>query len=83
MGAGAHAGRFTPFKSDALLRLLAADLVGEDAVREGFAALQDDLDEMRSRMRETAEQAKALPHREKYLNLGLEFVEGLIQPTRS
>jgi PadR family transcriptional regulator AphA len=70
---------FTPFKSDALLRLLAADLVGEEAVREGFAALQADLDDMRARMRETAERAKALPHREKYLNLGLEFVEGLIQ----
>jgi DNA-binding PadR family transcriptional regulator len=70
---------FTPFKSDALLRLLAADLVGEEAVREGFEALQDDLDDMRSRMHETADRAKALPHREKYLNLGLEFIEGLIQ----
>jgi DNA-binding PadR family transcriptional regulator len=70
---------FTPFKSDALLRLLATDLVGEDAVREGFDALQDDLDDMRSRVHEAAEQAKTLPHREKYLNLGLEFVEGLIE----
>ena len=70
---------FTPFKSDALLRLLAADLVGEDAVREGFAALQDDLDDMRARMRETAERAKALPHREKYLGMALDVVEGLIQ----
>jgi DNA-binding PadR family transcriptional regulator len=70
---------FTPFKSDALIRLLATDLVGEEAVREGFAGLQDDLEDMRERVRETAERAKALPHREKYLNLGLEFVEGLIQ----
>lgn len=69
---------FTPFKSDALIRLLAADLVGEEAVREGFVSLRDDLDVMRSRVRETAERAQALPHREKYLNLGLEFVEGLI-----
>jgi DNA-binding PadR family transcriptional regulator len=69
---------FTPFKSDALIRLLAADLVGEEAVREGFMSLRDDLDVMRSRVRETAERAQALPHREKYLNLGLEFVEGLI-----
>src|SRR6266700_2342829 len=32
---------FTPFKSDALIRLLATDLVGEDAVREGFDGLSD------------------------------------------
>ena len=70
---------FTPFKSDALIRILATDLVGEDAVREGFAALRDDLDDMRARVAETAERAKALPHREQYLRLGLDFVEGLIR----
>ncbi|HEY7421010.1 MAG TPA: PadR family transcriptional regulator [Gaiellaceae bacterium] len=69
---------FTPFKSEALIRILATDLVGEAAVREGFEALRDDLEDMRTRMRETAERAKALPHREKYLSLGLEFVDGLI-----
>jgi DNA-binding PadR family transcriptional regulator len=70
---------FTPFKSEALIRILAADLVGEDAVREGFEGLRDDLDDMRARVAETAERAKALPHREQYLTLGLEFAEGLIQ----
>lgn len=70
--------RFTPFKSEALIRTLATDLVGEDAVREGFATLREDLEDMRVRVEETAERAKALPHREKYLNLGLEFIEGLI-----
>jgi DNA-binding PadR family transcriptional regulator len=70
---------FTPFKSDALIRILATDLVGEDAVREGFASLRDDLEDMRARVAETAERAKALPHREQYLRLGLDFVEGLIR----
>ena len=70
--------QFTPFKSEALIRTLATDLVGEDAVREGFATLRDDLDDMRARVEETAERAKTLPHREKYLNLGLDFIEGLI-----
>jgi DNA-binding PadR family transcriptional regulator len=70
--------RFTPFKSEALLRTLATDLVGEGAVREGFATLRDDLEDMRARVEKTAERAKTLPHREKYLNLGLEFIEGLI-----
>jgi PadR family transcriptional regulator, regulatory protein AphA len=70
---------YTPFKSEALIRILATDLVGEDAVREGFEALRDDLEDMRARMQATAERAKTLPHREKYLTMGLEFVEGLIQ----
>jgi hypothetical protein len=33
---------------------------------------------MRARMREAAARAKALPHREEYLKIGLEFVEGVI-----
>ena len=70
---------FTPFKSEALIRVLATDLVGEEAVREGLEALHDDLEDMRVGMQKTADRAKTLPHREKYLNLGLEFVEGLLQ----
>jgi DNA-binding PadR family transcriptional regulator len=69
---------FTPFKSDALIRLLATDLVGEEAVREGFATLREDLEDMRARVQETTERAKMLPHRERYLNLALRFVDGLI-----
>jgi hypothetical protein len=45
---------------------------------EGLVTLREDLEDMRARVEETAERAKALPHREKYLNLGLEFIEGLI-----
>jgi DNA-binding PadR family transcriptional regulator len=70
--------RFTPFKSDALLRLLAADLVGEPIVRESMGTLRDDLDRMRAAVAETRDRATALPHRQKYLDLGLDFVEGLI-----
>ena len=70
---------FTPFKSEALLRILATDLVGEAAVREGFEAFRDELEDMRGRVRETRERAKALPHREQYLGLGLDFAEGLIR----
>jgi hypothetical protein len=47
-------------------------------MREGLVTLREDLEDMRARVEETAERAKALPHREKYLNLGLEFIEGLI-----
>lgn len=47
-------------------------------MREGFVTLRDDLEDMRARVEATAERAKALPHREKYLNLGLEFIEDLL-----
>lgn len=69
---------FTPLKSDALVRLLATDLVGEAIVRESIGTLRDDLEEMRAAIRDTAERAESLPHREKYLMLGLEFVEKLV-----
>jgi PadR family transcriptional regulator, regulatory protein AphA len=71
--------QYTPFKSDALIRLLAVDLVGEEAAREGFAGLGADLEDMRARVAEATERAKTLPHREKYLNMGLHFVEGVIE----
>src|SRR3954467_7030578 len=41
--------RFQPVKSDLLLRLLIADLVGEDAVRESVGTLRDDIADLRAR----------------------------------
>jgi DNA-binding PadR family transcriptional regulator len=70
--------QFTPLKSEALIRILATDLVGEPAVREGISTLRVDLEEMRAAIGETAAVAASLPHRQKYLQLGLEFVEGLL-----
>jgi DNA-binding PadR family transcriptional regulator len=69
---------FTPFKSEPLLRLLAADLVGEPIVRESMGTLRDDLDRMRAAVAEARDRAATLPHRQKYLDIGLDFVEGLI-----
>jgi DNA-binding PadR family transcriptional regulator len=59
--------RFTPVKSDPLLRLLIADLVGEGPTRESLSALRGDVDDLRERLRETEEGAAAMPHRRKYL----------------
>jgi DNA-binding PadR family transcriptional regulator len=59
--------RFTPVKSDPLLRLLIADLVGEGPTRESLSALRGDIDDLRERLRETEEGAEAMPHRRKYL----------------
>jgi DNA-binding PadR family transcriptional regulator len=55
--------------ADPILRLLAADLVGEPAVKESLLAMRDDLDDLRARLDVAEDVAGTLPHREKYLRL--------------
>src|SRR3954447_21760213 len=43
----------TPLKSEPLLRLLIADLVGEEATKAGFAILREDLEDVRRRLEES------------------------------
>jgi PadR family transcriptional regulator, regulatory protein AphA len=69
---------FTPVKSDPLLRLLIADLVGEKVTRESLLTLRDDLDDLSARVAEASEAAHDLPHREKYLLLVTSFLERLL-----
>ena len=66
--------RFTPFTSDALLRLLLADLAGEAAPRASLATLRADLDELEAQLDAAAASAEALPHRERYLGLAQRFL---------
>jgi hypothetical protein len=68
----------TPFKSEALLRLLLADLAGEDVTRESLITLRDDIAELVPRLRESAEAADTLPHRRKYLLLVNRFLERFV-----
>lgn len=70
--------RFTPLKSEAALRLLAADIVGEDTTRESMQSLRHDLDELRRRVEEIGKSAERLPHREKYLLLVVSFLERIL-----
>ena len=72
--------RFTPLKSEPLLRLLMADLVGEEVTRESIGTLREDLDDLRARLAETEAGARDLPHREKYLLIVTRFLDG---PARS
>ena len=65
---------FTPLKSDPLLRLLLADLVGEEVTREGLVALRRELAELHERLDESEETAAILPHRSKYLLLVISFL---------
>src|SRR5918994_3894866 len=41
---------FTPLKSDALLRLLICDLVGENVTRESMSTLRDDIADIKARL---------------------------------
>jgi PadR family transcriptional regulator, regulatory protein AphA len=71
--------RFTPFKSDALLRLLLADLGGEGATRTSLAALRTELTELEAQLDAAAAGAEALPHRARYLRLAQDFLRRLIE----
>jgi PadR family transcriptional regulator, regulatory protein AphA len=69
---------FQPFKSELLLRLLIADLVGEAPVREGIGTLRADIDDLFERISESEASASALPHRSKYLLLSTRFLRQLL-----
>ena len=69
--------QFTPIKSEALVRMLMADLVGEPATREGIATLRDDIADLLARLDEAEASADTLPHRSKYLHLS----NGLVRRT--
>jgi DNA-binding PadR family transcriptional regulator len=70
---------FQPVKSDALLRLLICDLVGEDVTRESLATLRDEIADIEQRLDEADERARELPHREKYLLLVTGFLRGFVE----
>jgi DNA-binding PadR family transcriptional regulator len=71
--------RITPVKSDPLLRLLIADLVGEAPTRESLGALRDDIADLSARLDASEAGAELLPHRRKYLLLVIGFLRGLLE----
>jgi DNA-binding PadR family transcriptional regulator len=70
---------FTPLKSEPLLRLLIADLVGETSTRESISALRDEVTELLARLEETEANTTTLPHRRKYLLLVVGFLRRLLE----
>jgi DNA-binding PadR family transcriptional regulator len=70
---------FTPLKSDALLRLLICDLVGEEVTRASMATLRDDLADIAARLEAAEHRARDLPHREKYLRLVTGFLARFLE----
>ena len=69
---------FTPLKSDALLRLLIADLVGEPVTRASLLTLRADLDDLRVRLADSKATAETLPHRRKYLLMVTGFLDRIL-----
>jgi PadR family transcriptional regulator, regulatory protein AphA len=69
---------FTPLKSEPLLRLLIADLVGETPTRESIAMLREDIADLEARLDEAEAAADDLPHRRKYLLMVTEFLRRLL-----
>jgi DNA-binding PadR family transcriptional regulator len=71
--------RLTLLKSEALVRLLIADLVGEPVTRASMSTLREDIAELLERLAETEASAQALPHRRKYLLLVTGFMRRLYE----
>ena len=69
---------FTPLKSEPLLRLMIADLVGEKPTRESLATLRADIAELEAALDDAETSAELLPHREKYLRLVIDFLRRLL-----
>jgi len=68
----------TPLKSEPLLRLLIADLVGEEVTREALATLREDLADLNQRLDASEAAAEALPHRAPYLLAANRFLRGFV-----
>jgi len=68
----------TPLKSEPLLRLLIADLVGEDVTREALTSLRADLADLAERLDASEAAAEALPHRADSLLLINRFLRGFV-----
>ena len=66
--------RFTPVKSDPLLRLLLCDLVGEPVTRTSMLTLRGDIADILERLDEAEARAEEIPHRRKYLLLVTTFL---------
>jgi DNA-binding PadR family transcriptional regulator len=69
---------FTPLKSDALLRLLIADLVGEPVTRASLMTLREDIADLRARLGDAKATAEQLPHRRKYLLMVTGFIDRIL-----
>jgi DNA-binding PadR family transcriptional regulator len=71
--------RVTPIKSEPLVRLLIADLVGEAPTRESIAALRHDIRDLSRKLDESEATAGMLQDRRKYLLLVYGFLRRVLE----
>jgi DNA-binding PadR family transcriptional regulator len=68
---------------EGVVRLLAADLVGEEPVRKGILALRAELDELDALL-DAGEAAEAsIPHRQRYLRINRRLARRLVEAHRA
>jgi PadR family transcriptional regulator, regulatory protein AphA len=67
---------------EGVVRLLSADLVGEEPVRESITMLRRELDELDELADKAEESAATIPHREKYLRINHRLARRLIAAHR-
>jgi DNA-binding PadR family transcriptional regulator len=76
---GATPVALTPLKSEPLLRLLIADVVGEETTRASLGTMRNDIADVLERLDEAEARAPALPHRSKYLLIVTGFLRRYVE----
>ncbi|HET6868869.1 MAG TPA: hypothetical protein VFH80_23355 [Solirubrobacteraceae bacterium] len=69
---------FTPLKSEALIRLLISDLVGDEATRQSIGHLREEIADLDMRLDDAERRAAELPHRERSLKLVFSFLRDYV-----
>ena len=69
---------FPRFENNAIVRLLAADLVGEKPVLGSLTALRTDIADLQARLDVAEAMAETIPHRKKYLLLNHRLARRLL-----
>jgi DNA-binding PadR family transcriptional regulator len=73
---------FPRVQNEPIVRVLAADIVGDDRVLEGLRALRADLDELDSSIDAAELVARGLPRRERYLMLNHRLARRIVAAHR-
>jgi PadR family transcriptional regulator, regulatory protein AphA len=71
--------RFPRMQHEAVARLLAADIVGEEAVLESLRALRDEIADISARRDAAEDIARTIPNREDYLLLNHRLARRIVQ----
>src|SRR5919107_2324550 len=73
---------FPRMQNEAVLRVLAADLVGDERALQGLRGLHAELDELSAALDAADEEARRLPHRERHLLLNHRLARRIVDAHR-